>query len=239
MTAQGIALVTGGTRGIGRVISEGLRERGHHVVAVARSIPDEPLPGIDVRICDITDESAVTNLVAELGRVDILVNNAGVASANALAKTTLAEWNRNIAVNATGAFLCTRSVVPAMVERGAGHVITVASTASLEGAKYVAAYTASKHAVLGLMRVVAAEVEGSGVVVSTVCPTFVRTQMTLSTIANIATRTGVTLEEAEVKLATATPHGRILEIDEVAACVFDLVADGVNGQEVLLTGEHR
>ncbi len=107
------------------------------------------------------DEDAVAKLFERVGAVDVLVNNAGVAESAPLARTTLADWRRQLDVNATGAFLCTRAAVPGMVERDSGRVVTVASTAGLAGGRYVAAYTASKHAAVGLMRAVAAEVAGT------------------------------------------------------------------------------
>jgi len=232
------AVVTGGTRGIGRAIVTALVDSGYEVVAVATTQPDEPPAGADVRICDVTDEGAVTELFADLGAIDILVNNAGVSSSNPLRRTSIAEWQHNLAVNATGPFLCTRAVIGAMVERGRGRIVTVASTAALEGSRYIAAYAASKHAVLGLMRVVSAEVAGTGVTANSVCPTFVRTDMTRSTIANIARQTGLDIVEAEAKLAENTPHNRIIEIDEVAAAVLALIETDQNGQEVLLDGGH-
>ncbi len=231
-----VAVVTGGTRGIGRAISLRLAAAGHHVTALATSEPAEPLADVAVRICDITDESNVPSTFRDIGAVDILINNAGVSSSNRLGRTTLEQWNHSLAVNATGAFLCSRAVIDAMLERGTGRIVTVASIAGVEGAKYIAAYAASKHAVMGLMRAVAAETAGTGVTANTVCPTFVRTEMTIATIANIAEQTGKNLADAEAALAKATPHGRIIEIDEVVDAVMDLVASDRNGQERVLDG---
>lgn len=231
-----IAVVTGGTRGIGKAICAGLVEAGHDVIAIARSRPGTPPAGVTVRICDVTSETAVNELFSEIDSIDILVNNAGVSSSNRLSRTTVAEWEHSLAVNATGPFLCTRAVIDGMVARRYGRIVTVASTAALEGGKYIAAYAASKHAVLGLMRVVAAEVAGTGVTANSVCPTFVRTDMTVATIDNIAERTDSSLAEAEAKLAEATPHNRIIEIHEVAEAVLGLLNSDHNGQEVLLDG---
>ena len=229
-------VVTGGTRGIGRAISLELAGVGHDVIALATSAPAEPLVGVHARICDVTDEQQVASTFSDIGPVDILVNNAGVSGSNRLGRTTLDEWHRSIAVNATGAFLCTRAVIDGMLERDAGRIVTVASIAGVEGAKYIAAYASSKHAAMGLMRVVAAEVDGTGVTANSVCPTFVRTEMTVATIANIARQTGKNLAEAEAALAKATPHGRIIEIAEVVGAVMELLAGDHNGQEIVLDG---
>ena len=231
-----VAVVTGGTRGIGRAISMRLAAAGHDVTALATSEPADPPAGIAVRICDVTDESQVASTFRDIGPVEVLVNNAGVSSSNRLGRTTIEQWNHSLAVNATGVFLCTRAVIDAMTERGTGRIVTVASIAGVEGAKYIAAYAASKHAVMGLMRVVAAEAARTGVTANTVCPTFVRTEMTVATIANIAEQTGKNLADAEAALAKATPHGRIIEIAEVVDAVMELVESDRNGQEVVLDG---
>lgn len=234
--SQPLAVVTGGTRGIGAAISARLAAAGYTTVALARTLSTTEIDGVEQRVCDISDADAVGELFEQLGPVDVLINNAGISSSNPLGRTTLDEWNMNIAVNATGVFLCTRAVFDSMVSRGRGSIVTVASTASLVGDRYTSAYSASKHAAVGVMRVAAAEAADSGVAVGWVCPTFVRTEMTVATIANIAERTGCSLDEAEVKLARATPHGRIIEIDEVVDAVIAVLDQGHNGTEVLLDG---
>ena len=176
---------------------------------------------------------------SEVGPVDLLVNSAGVGESAPLAKTTLEAWTQHLEVNATGPFLCMRAVVPGMRERGAGVIVTVASTAGRVGTPYTAAYTASKHAAIGLTRAVAAEVAGTGVRVNAVCPTFVRTEMTQRSIANIVRRTSRTPEQAERALAESSPLGRLLEADEVADAVVYLAspaAAAINGQTLVLDG---
>ncbi len=163
----------------------------------------------------------------------MLVNNAGVAESAPLARTTLDSWRAHLDVNATGAFLCTRAVITGMRERGRGAIVTVASTAGLEGAPYVAAYTAAKHAAVGLMRVAAAELEGTGVTANAVCPAFVDTPMTDRTVANIAAKTGRSPDEARAAL------GPLLDPDEVAAAVVRLAspeAAGISGQTLVIDG---
>lgn len=230
------AVVTGATKGIGREVAKRLAASGHRTIALGRTVIENELPGVDFMACDVTQEQSVQRVFDEIGAVDILVNNAGVSTSNPLHKTTKNQWDSNLAVNATGPFLCSRAVVVGMRDRGFGRIVTVASTASLEGSPYIAAYAASKHAVIGLMRVIAAEVAGSGVTANSVCPTFVRTEMTVATIANIAKATSSSLAAAETRLAESTPHGRILEVGEVAQAVIDLINTTSNGQEVLLDG---
>jgi NAD(P)-dependent dehydrogenase (short-subunit alcohol dehydrogenase family) len=220
-------VVTGGTKGIGKAVAERFAGAGERVEAVGR---DE---------LDVTDEGQVTAFFDRLGRVDVLVNNAGVASGSPLARTTLDDWRAHLDVNATGAFLCTRAVVGGMIERGDGRIITVASVAGLTGAPYTAAYAASKHAAVGLMRATAAEVAGTGVTANAVCPAYVDTDMTRRTIANIVEKTGRTAEDAEAALEAMTPLGRLLEPDEVAGAVVFLAspeAAAINGQALVLDG---
>ena len=218
-------VVTGGAKGIGKAVAE--RFSGEQVYA----------PGHDE--LDVTDEVGVQEFFNELGPVDVLVNNAGVAVGAPLARTTLDDWRAHLDVNATGAFLCTRAVLPGMIERGDGRIVTVASVAGLVGMRYTAAYSASKHAAVGLMRATAAEVAGTGVTANAVCPAFVDTAMTERTVENIVAKTGRTAEEAQSDLAQMTPLGRLLEPDEVAAAVVFLAspeAAAVNGQTIVLDG---
>jgi NAD(P)-dependent dehydrogenase (short-subunit alcohol dehydrogenase family) len=220
-------VVTGGTRGIGAAIAVHLTAAGDDVVAVGRAE------------CDVTDEAAVTALFERVGPVDVLVNNAGVASSAPLERTTLADWREQLDVNATGAFLCTRAALPGMVERDSGRIVTVASTAGIVGSKYTVAYTASKHAAIGLTRAVAAEVAGTGVTANAVCPAFVRTDMTGESVRRIVERTGRSEADAEAALAAAAPLGRLLEPDEVAFAVAFLAAPeaaAINGQTLILDG---
>jgi NAD(P)-dependent dehydrogenase (short-subunit alcohol dehydrogenase family) len=126
-----------------------------------------------------------------------------------------------------------------MIERGDGRIVTVASTAGLTGTRYTAAYAASKHAAVGLMRATAAEVAGTGVTANAVCPAWVRTDMTRRTVETIVAKTGRTAAEAESELEAMTPLGRLLEPDEVAAAVVFLAspeAAAINGQTLVLDG---
>jgi NAD(P)-dependent dehydrogenase (short-subunit alcohol dehydrogenase family) len=162
-----------------------------------------------------------------------------VAESAPLQRTTLASWRRHLDVNATGAFLCTRAALPAMLERDAGRVVTVASTAGRVGTRYTAAYTASKHAAVGLMRAVAAEVAGTGVTANAVCPAFADTELTRRSVARIAEATGRDADAARAALERASPLGRLLDPGEVADAVVWLAspaAAAVNGQTLVLDG---
>jgi NAD(P)-dependent dehydrogenase (short-subunit alcohol dehydrogenase family) len=232
-------VVTGGAKGIGRATVERFMELGDRVVALGRDADALAVLEGESHVCDVTDEAAVTRVFGEIGAVDVLVNNAGMGESAPLHQTTLASWQRHLEVNATGAFLCMRAVVPGMRERGDGAIVTVASTAGRAGVPYTTAYTASKHAVIGLTRAVAAELAGTGVRVNAVCPTFVRTDMTDRSIAHIVQRTSRSPEQAEAALAAASPLGRLLEPEEVADAIVHLAspaAAAISGQAWVLDG---
>jgi NAD(P)-dependent dehydrogenase (short-subunit alcohol dehydrogenase family) len=235
-----VVVVTGGGKGIGEAVVARFAAAGERVVAVGRDRSAlEAGDASAAEVCDVTDEEQVAALFQRLGPVDVLVNNAGVAGSAPLERTTLDDWKTQLEVNATGAFLCTRAVVGGMITRGNGRIVTVASTAARIGSRYTAAYTASKHAAVGLMRAVAAEVAGTGVTANAVCPAYVRTEMTRRSIARIVDVTSRSEEEAEAALLASSPLGRLLEPDEVAFAVAFLAAPeagAINGQTLVLDG---
>jgi NAD(P)-dependent dehydrogenase (short-subunit alcohol dehydrogenase family) len=222
-----LVVVTGGTKGIGKAVADRFAAAGDRIEAVGRAD------------CDVTDEAEVAAYFERVGPVDVLVNNAGVGWSAPLARTTMDDWTSHLDVNATGAFLCTRAVIGGMLERGSGRIVTVASVAGLVGARYTAAYAASKHAAIGLMRAAAAEVAGTGVTANAVCPSWVRTDMTRRSVERIVEKTGRTPDEAETSLTMMTPLGRLLEPEEVAFAVEFLAAPeagAINGQTLVLDG---
>jgi NAD(P)-dependent dehydrogenase (short-subunit alcohol dehydrogenase family) len=244
--------VTGGGRGIGAAIARRLAEAGasvivaarseHQVAAVAQEMADAGGRAWAVS-CDVTDAASVSGLAQfagnTVGQVDILINNAGAAHSAPLHRITLDDWNRLFAVNATGALLCAQAFVPAMIERGWGRVVNVASIAGLHGAKYIAAYSAAKHAVIGLTRSLAAEVAARGVTVNAVCPGYVDTGMTVESINRMVGRAGITRERAMEHILSVNPQGRLISPEEVAHAVVALCdhqARGINGQALVIDG---
>ena len=247
-----IALVTGGGRGIGRAIALSLARAGADVAISGRSadVLDETVRAIRATgrraaavVCDVAERSQVEAMVAQvrkdLGDPLILVNNAGIAGSAKLAETTDDMWEAMLRVNATGAFYCMRALIPSMVEAKWGRVVNLASIAARAGAAYIAAYAASKHALLGLTRAVAAEVAARGVTVNAVCPGYVDTEMTDRSAAFITVRTGRDEKDARKILEGFSPQKRLMTADEVAGLATYLCSEaarGINGQGIVLDG---
>ncbi|MGA7733051.1 MAG: SDR family NAD(P)-dependent oxidoreductase [Chloroflexia bacterium] len=251
MTAKR-AVVTGAGRGIGRAVALALARAGADVAVTARTLADlqsvaGEIEGLGRRCvvleCDVTDPEAVRTMservLRVLGGIDILVNNAGRGESHAFKGHPDELWHRMIAVNLTSVYYVTKVFVPALIEGGGGRIINIASTAGRVGEKYVAAYTAAKHGVLGLTRSLAAELVGYGITVNAVCPGFVDTPMTEDSIANIARRTGLSAEQARERLESGMPQKRLIRPEEVAAMVVYLASDaagGINGQAINIDG---
>ncbi len=244
--------MTGGGRGIGAAIARALAASGASVVVTARSAKEIEVVAAELRRsgsqawavpCDVGDPAGVRTMAAaalkHLGQVDVLVNNAGIAGSAPVDKITLEDWNAHFLVNATGSLLCTQAFLPGMLARGWGRIVNVASIAGLQGARYIAAYAASKHALLGLTRCLAAEVAAGGVTANAVCPGYVDTPMTEASLARIVAATGRSREQALDALRAASPQRRLIAPEEVAHAVVSLCADqarGINGQAIVLDG---
>ncbi len=242
-----IALVTGASKGIGAACALALSNAGHRVALVARdedalrrvaaSLPGEAL----VVPADLLDPAAPDAVFArvegEWGPVELLVVNAGASMSAPLVATTDEDWQRMLDLNLTAPFRCLRRALPAMTAAGFGRVVVIASVAGKIGSARIAAYTASKHGVLGLVRTAAAEVARSGVTVNAVCPGYVDTPMTDTSVANIASGTGRSEDDARRILENMQPIGRLVTVEEVAAAVMLCVDNGaINGQGLNVDG---
>jgi 3-hydroxybutyrate dehydrogenase len=240
------AAITGGGSGIGLAIARALASEGTHVTILGRSIERlraAPLADARCVVADVTDAESVRagfrNAVDALGPIDILVNNAGHVESEPFARTTLEQWQRTIAVNLTGAFLCTQQVLAGMAERGFGRIVNVASTAALKGYAYVAAYCAAKHGVLGLTRALALEVVRRGVTVNAVCPGYTEGELIERAVEQIRAKTGRSAEQARAELVAVNPQGRLVQPDEVAAAVVWLCrreSASITGQAIAVAG---
>ncbi|VAX02843.1 D-beta-hydroxybutyrate dehydrogenase, partial [hydrothermal vent metagenome] len=193
--------------------------------------------------CDVTDEISVAKAFALAveghGPVDILVNNAGAAISLPFRKIDKAHFQSMLEVNLMGPFLCIQVVLQEMIDKGAGRIINVASTAALKGYSYVAAYSAAKHGVMGLTRSLALEVAGKGVTVNAVCPGFTETDIARDAIKNIMAKTGRTKEQAIAELVVHNPQKRLIQPAEVAASVLWLCGDNaasITGQAIAVAG---
>jgi 3-hydroxybutyrate dehydrogenase len=252
VSAGRVALVTGGGRGIGRAIALALARDGFDVAVVGRSRATldgvaHEIDGIGRRsfaaTCDVTSArdvgGAVEAVRGRLGRIDVLVNNAGVAESAPLKNLDEAHWDRTIAVNLKGTYLCTRAVLEEMVGRGSGRIINIASIAGRVGFAYTSAYCASKHGVLGFTRAAALELARKGVTVNAICPGWVDTEMTVSSIERIVRTTGRSAAEARRALEAMSPQQRLIRPEEVAAVAVFLAGDaaaGITGQAIDVDG---
>jgi NAD(P)-dependent dehydrogenase (short-subunit alcohol dehydrogenase family) len=244
------AVITGGGRGIGAAVARALAGAGARVLVAARHVDEVEAVAVELRRagheawaarCDVTDAGQVAALARtaqeRLGSADVLVNNAGSASSAPVLRIMLEEWQRLLAVNATGTLLVTQALLPAMLEREWGRIINVASIAGLSGGKYIAAYSAAKHAVIGFTRSLAAEVAGTGVTANAVCPGYVDTPMTDDSLARIMERTRQTRETALATILAHSGQPRLVTADEVAAAVLALAGDAaatLNGHTIVL-----
>jgi 3-hydroxybutyrate dehydrogenase len=251
MTLQGkIVLVTGGGRGIGRAIAERFHAEGAEVLVTGRSESStrevvDALGGPSNRVSalsvDFENRASIDALLQTLGAqpVDVLVNNAGIAESAPLQRTSDAMFDRIFQVNVHGPFALTRALLPGMIARGFGRVINVASNAGRAGYAYTSAYCASKHALVGLTRALAAEIAKTPVTVNAICPGWVRTDMSKGAIQRIADKTKRGLAEAEQELVGMSPQRRMIEPEEVAHLAVSLAAPaarGIHGQSIVLDG---
>lgn len=246
------ALITGASRGIGRATALALAARGADMALAARGIDELEQVAESVRslgrnatviACDVTDAEQVQQMVAttreSLGGLDILVNNAGSALSAKFLDHPDELWQRMLAMNLTSVYYVTKAAAAGMVAQHWGRIITVASDAGKVGSRYTAAYTASKHGVLGLMKVVALELATTGVTANSVCPGYVDTPMTDAAIANIIARTGMSEADARANLTSTSPQRRLMTADEVARIVVFLAEEGsggITGQAINIDG---
>lgn len=247
------AVVTGATKGIGRSIALALAEAGADVAVSARTEADlgelkTEIEGMGRRAlaigCDVTDPGLVTHGLAggvlhAWGGVDILVNNAGNAGSAKFVNHPDELWHRMLAINLTSVYYVTKAFVPAMIEQQSGRIITIASIAGKIGAKYITAYTASKHGVVGLTRALAVELNPYNITVNAICPGYVDTPMTDASVANMVTRTHMSAGEARHSLERMSPQNRLLDPEEVASVAVFLALNsskGITGQAINVDG---
>lgn len=216
-----VAVVTGAASGIGRATAARLTSDGFRVAAL-----DMDPAGEDVELtvrADVAEpadvDRAFTQILSVFGRIDVLVNNAGVtgsAQATACHETPIDEWDRVLAVNVRGPFLCTRAALPAMLQQRTGHVITIASIAGLVAFPGRCAYTASKGAAVQFTKSIAVDYASAGIRANAVCPGMVETPMT---------QWRLDVPELRAQVESKIPLGRVAKPDEIADAVALLASD--------------
>jgi NAD(P)-dependent dehydrogenase (short-subunit alcohol dehydrogenase family) len=245
MTLEGRrVLITGGGSGLGADLARGFAEAGADIVVAGRRQSALDAVAVDfanigTHTADVTDELEVTRLFDAFQPFDVVIANAGAAASAPLTRTSLELWHEMLDVNLTGAFLTLREGLRRMRGRDWGRLITIASTAGLKGYPYIAAYAASKHGAVGLTRAVAQEVAASGITANALCPSYLATEMTERTIANIVESTGRSEAEATDALLARNPQHRLIHPSEVTAAALWLCAPGsesINGQAIAIAG---
>lgn len=242
------ALVTGGGTGIGRAIAQALAGAGAQVTITGRrgdvlQGAAQGTPGLFPLEMDVSDEASVIGgvkaAVNKRGPITICVANAGIAEGRALHKTDLEFWRRTMATNLDGAFLTIRECLNSMHDEPWGRVIAVSSIAGIRGLKGAAAYSASKHGLVGLIRALSEDYLGRGVTFNALCPGYVNTALVGQNVTSIKARTGFSDEQALALMVDVNPHKRLIEASEIGAAVLWLCAPGsqsVNGQAIEISG---
>ena len=236
-----VALITGGARGIGREIALVFAKAGADLALF--DVMPEPLEqtaqelralgrraeGVTV---DVTDgkqvEAGVAKVLDKLGRIDILINNAGITRDGLLIRMDDAQWDRVLAINLTGTFLCTRAVAKHMLKARRGRIVSIASIVGLIGNPGQANYAASKAGIIGLTKAVAKELASRGITCNAIAPGFIKTEMTEALP-----------EPAKQRLLEAIPMGTLGEPLDVAQAALFLVSDAaryITGHVLVVDG---
>jgi NAD(P)-dependent dehydrogenase (short-subunit alcohol dehydrogenase family) len=236
-----VALVTGGSRGIGRATAAILAARGAKVMCAARNLPDEEDPSVEYTLGDLGTEQGCADIVADtvrrLGDIEILVCNHGIGSAHerVVWEQSLDDWKESMQVNLDGPFYLSRLVLPGMIKRNYGRAVYTSSTAACVAEHAGSAYNSSKSGLLGLMRSVATDGGAHGITANAVLPGWVRTEMAERSARHEATDRGITPEQVWEERAALYPPGRVATPEEVAEMIAFLASEessGVSGESI-------
>ncbi len=236
-----VALITGGSRGIGRATADLLASRGARVMVVARNQHELEETGFDYSLADLGTpegcELAVADAEQRLGPIEILICNHGIGSAHerVVWEQDSDLWNETIRINLDGPFHLSRLVLKGMIERQYGRIVYTSSTAGLVAEHAGSAYTSSKHGLLGLMRSVALDAGPYGITSNAVLPGWVRTEMAERSARQEAKDRGITTEQVWEERAALYPPGRVATPQEVAEMIAFLASEessGVSGEAI-------
>ena len=240
--------ITGGGTGIGLATARALAPTGARFTLVGRDgarveSAAEEFENAQGVSCDVADEASVTAAFTaardRYGSIDILINNAGITPSAPLHSMDLAVWNQTLAINLTGAFLCSRAALADMYAKKWGRIVNVASIAGLKGGPYISAYCASKHGMIGMTRALAHEAAKRGVTVNAICPGYVETDIVTKAAENISSKTKLSEDEARAMLYAGNPQARLITADEVASAIAWLCSAGAaatNGAAIPMSG---
>lgn len=251
MTTARTVLITGAGGGLGRGIALDLAARGHAIVAT--DLNKEATDDVVARIqacggraagysLDVTSSASIQQLLATLGEqpVDVLINNAGLQHVAGVEEFPEEKWDQLIRVMVNGPFLLSRALLPGMRDRGFGRLVHIGSIHSLVASPFKSAYTAAKHALLGLSKVLALETAGADITSNTICPAYIRTPLVDAQIAAQARTRGIPEDEVIQKIMLAPmPKQTFITVEEVAAAVEYLMsplARNVTGQTITIDG---
>jgi NAD(P)-dependent dehydrogenase (short-subunit alcohol dehydrogenase family) len=247
-----IVIVTGASGGLGAELAKAFAAQGCRVALAARN--QEKLKTSAEKIarngaqvlalpCDVTRREEVKNLEAEIrktwGSAQILINNAGIARAMRFLDMADQDWDEILDTNLTGAYNCCKAFLPAMIESKWGRIINIASTTAKVGYPHVAAYTASKHGLLGLTRSLALETARLGVTVNAICPGYVDDERTRENAEIMAKKTGKGVDEVLQLFAASAPQNRLIAPAEVASMALFIASEnrgGITGQAINVDG---
>lgn len=242
------AVITGGGTGIGAAIAQALAGEGAKITILGRraealkttaaALAARGLPNIFFTTCDVTDPMRVRDAMQYArdrnGRIDILVPNAGAAISGPFAKTSYETFRQMLAVNLDGVFHCCQEALPDLLAAGRGRILAIASTASLRGFPYSAAYGTAKHAALGLIRMIAADYAGTSLTANAVCPGYTDTELVDTAATRVSARTGQGTDQLKIQFGGFNPSGRLIQPAEVAVVVLDLILSDRNGEAVVI-----
>lgn len=250
--ADETVIVTGAARGLGRGIASAFLDEGAHVVLVdinepiLRTTAEELEEAAEGRVLELGADVSTAEDVAHMiesalkwrGKIDHLVNNAGIVRIAPLVEVTESDWDRVIGVNLKGVYLGVRAVLPHMLERQAGSIVSIASQAGKRGNRYIAPYCASKAGVISLTQTAALEA-APYVRVNCVCPGFINTELQEEEYEEVAAITGQGRDEIKQSWMAAMPLGRFQEVEDVAASVLYLsspAASQTTGEALNISG---